>query len=135
MTEEEGVAFLQEEIVLLEKMASNSRKQMRKLAKRLWAGLSRLSEERDGYLQLWQQRADLRRQAQKVSGEAVALLQERIRQKHAEVQRLHMQLLQEAQMEKNYQAQHLQRVRQGNTASLQYLGALPTYGGRCNIRG
>ena len=58
MTEAEIGRFLEGELELLEDLAENSRKQTRKLEKRLWAGLQRLSMERDQLLLRWQKYSD-----------------------------------------------------------------------------
>ena len=134
MTEMECQAFFKEELRLLEGLAENSKRQMHKLEKRLWAGLRRLSEERDGYLRLWQERKSQRAEAWQVVGNSLQALREEVRAKQAEVERLHTALMQETERAKNFQALKLQQLRKGRAATNQYEGPAPT-SMRWNIQG
>ena len=134
MTEMEGQAFFKEELRLLENLAENSKRQMHKLEKRLWAGLRRLSEERDGYLRLWQERKSQREEAWKVGGSSLQALREQVRSKQAEVERLHAELMHETECAKRVQALKLQQVNKGQVMKNQYEGPAPT-SIRWNIQG
>ena len=134
MTEMEGQAFFKEELRLLENLAENSKRQMHKLEKRLWVGLRRLSEERDGYLRLWQERKSQREEAWKVGGSSLQALREQVRSKQAEVERLHAELMQETECAKRVQALKLQQVNKGQVIKNQYEGPAPT-SIRWNIQG
>ena len=134
MTEMEGQAFFKEELRLLENLAENSKRQMHKLEKRLWVGLRRLSEERDGYLRLWQERKSQREEAWKVGGSSLQALREQVRSKQAEVERLHAELMQETECAKRVQALKLQQVNKGQVLKNQYEGPAPT-SIRWNIQG
>ena len=134
MTEMEGQAFFKEELRLLENLAENSKRQMHKLEKRLWVGLRRLSEERDGYLRLWQERKSQREEAWKVGGSSLQALREQVRSKQAEVERLHAELMQETECAKRVQALKLQQVNKGQVMKNQYEGPAPT-SIRWNIQG
>ena len=134
MTEMEGQAFFKEELRLLENFAENSKRQMHKLEKRLWVGLRRLSEERDGYLRLWQERKSQREEAWKVGSSSLQALREQVRSKQAEVERLHAELMQETECAKRVQALKLQQVNKGQVMKNQYEGPAPT-SIRWNIQG
>ena len=134
MTETECQAFFKEELRILEGLAENSNRQMHKLEKRLWAGLRRLSEERDGYLRVWQARKNQREEAWKVGGVALQTLREEVRSKQAEVERLHTELMQETECAKQAQALKLQRLNKGQVATNRYEGPAPT-SMRWNIQG
>ena len=134
MTEMEGQAFFKEELRLLESLAENSNRQMHKLEKRLWAGLRRLSEERDGYLRLWQERKSQREEAWKVDGISLQALRAEVRAKQTEVERLHAALMQETECAKQAQALKLQRLNKGQVATNRYEGPAPT-SIRWNIQG
>ncbi|WP_018701991.1 hypothetical protein [Anaeromusa acidaminophila] len=134
MTEMEGQAFFKEELRLLENLAENSKRQMHKLEKRLWVGLRRLSEERDGYLRLWQERKSQREEAWKVGSSSLQALREQVRSKQAEVERLHAELMQETECAKRVQALKLQQVNKGQVMKNQYEGPAPT-SIRWNIQG
>ncbi|NCB77793.1 MAG: hypothetical protein EOM42_12030 [Negativicutes bacterium] len=134
MTEMEGQAFFKEELRLLENLAENSKRQMHKLEKRLWVGLRRLSEERDGYLRLWQERKSQREEAWKVGNSSLQALREQVRSKQAEVERLHAELMQETECAKRVQALKLQQVNKGQVMKNQYEGPAPT-SIRWNIQG
>ena len=126
MTETECQFFFKEELRLLENLAENSRRQKGKLEKRLWSGLRRLSEERDGYLRVWQARKNQREEAWKVGGVALQTLREEVRSKQAEVERLHTELMQETECAKQAQALKLQRLNKGQAATNRYEGPAPT---------
>ena len=134
MTEMECQVFFKEELRLLERLAENSNRQMHKLEKRLWAGLRRLSEERDGYLCVWQDRKSQRDEAWQVGGMALQALREQVRSKQAEVERLHTQLMLETECAKRAQALKLQQVNKGQVVKNQYEGPAPT-SMRWNIQG
>ena len=136
MTETECQNFLKEEVRLLESLADNSRRQMGKLEKRLWAGLRRLSAERDEYLQRWQERKPLREEAWQVTSVSASLqkLKEAVRAKQAEVERLHAELMQETECAKQLQALKLQQLKKGQAVARQYEGPPPKYA-RWNIQG
>ena len=134
MTEMEGQAFFKEELRLLENLAENSKRQMHKLEKRLWAGLRRLSEERDGYLRLWQARKSQREEAWKVDGISLQALRAEVRAKQTEVELLHAALIQETECAKQAQALKLQRLNKGQVATNRYEGPAPT-SIRWNIQG
>lgn len=136
MTEAECQNFLKEEVGLLESLADNSRRQMGKLEKRLWAGLRRLSAERDEYLQRWQERKPLREEAWQVTSVSASLqkLKEAVRAKQAEVERLHAELMQETECAKQLQALKLQQLKKGQAVARQYEGPPPKYA-RWNIQG
>ena len=134
MTETECQFFFKEELRLLENLAENSRRQKGKLEKRLWAGLRRLSEEREGYLRLWQERKSQREEAWKVGGSSLQALREQVRSKQAEVERLHAELMQETECAKRVQALKLQQVNKGQVMKNQYEGPAPT-SIRWNIQG
>ena len=134
MTEMECQAFFKEELRLLENLVENSNRQMHKLEKRLWVGLRRLSEERDGYLRLWQERKSQREEAWKVGNSSLQALREQVRSKQAEVERLHAELMQETECAKRVQALKLQQVNKGQVMKNQYEGPAPT-SIRWNIQG
>nr|WP_320147915.1 hypothetical protein [uncultured Anaeromusa sp.] len=134
MTETECQTFFKEELRLLESLAENSNRQMHKLEKRLWAGLRRLSEERDAYLRVWQERKSRREDAWQVGGNSLQALREAVRAKQAEVERLHAELMQETERAKRVQSLKLMQLKKGQVATNQYEGPAPT-SMRWNIQG
>lgn len=134
MKEIECRMFFEEELQLLEKLAENSRRQMEKLDKRLWTGLRRLSAERDGYLQQWQKRKDTRDVVWRLAVLSLQTLREAVHAKQAEVERLHVQLMEETECAKRLQALKLQQLQKGQAVARQYEGPPPKYA-RWNIQG
>ncbi len=134
MTESECGRFLEEELELLEELAENSRKQMRKLEKRLWAGLQRLSTERDHLIICWQKYSDQRRDAEMMRDDGWNTLRQTVFLKQREVEKLHGALIKEVECAKRTEALKLQQLRKGQAVTSHYQDPLPT-SMRWNIQG
>ena len=134
MTEAEAGEFLEEELALLAALMENSRKQLRKLEKRLWAGMRRLSLERDGLLQQWQERSEQRKQVSMMSEVCLPMLRQEVFFKQGEVEQLHRELMQAVECAKQIEALKLQQLRKGQAVTNRYQEPWPSHG-RWNIQG
>lgn len=134
MTEAEIGRFLEGELELLEDLAENSRKQTRKLEKRLWAGLQRLSMERDQLLLRWQKYSDQRKEAEMMREDGWNTLRQTVFLKQREVEQLHGALIKEVECAKRMEALKLQQLRKGQAVINHYQDPLPT-SMRWNIQG
>ena len=134
MTEAEIGRFLEGELELLEDLAENSRKQTRKLEKRLWAGLERLSTERDQLLLRWQKYSDQRKEAEMMREDGWNTLRQTVFLKQREVEQLHGALIKEVECAKRMEALKLQQLRKGQAVINHYQDPLPT-SMRWNIQG
>lgn len=134
MTEAEVGLFLAEELELLEALAENSRKQTRKLEKRLWAGLQRLSTERDQLLVRWQNCHDQRKEAELMREDGWNTLRQTVFLKQREAEQLHGTLIKEVECAKRTEALKLQQLRKGQAVTSHYQDPLPT-SMRWNIEG
>ena len=134
MLETECQSFFEEELKLLDALAENSRKQMRKLDKRLWSGLRRLSAERDEYLKIWQERNMMRKEAWKSAGYSLQAVKEQVKTKQVEVEQLHAELMQETECTKRALALKMQQLRKGQDVVNQYQGPVSAYA-RWSIQG
>ena len=134
MTEAEIGRFLEAEIELLTELAENSRKQARKLEKRLWAGVQRLSMERDQLLLRWQKYSDQRKEAEMMREDGWNTLRQTVFLKQREVEQLHGALIKEVECAKRMEALKLQQLRLGQAVTSHYQDPLPT-AMRWNIQG
>ena len=134
MTEAEIGRFLEGELELLEDLAENSRKQTRKLEKRLWAGLQRLSTERDQLLLRWQKYSDQRKEAEMMREDGWSTLRQTVFLKQREVEQLHGALIKEVECAKRMEALKLQQLRKGQAVINHYQDPLPI-SMRWNIQG
>ena len=134
MTEAEIGRFLEGELELLEDLAENSRKQTRKLEKRLWAGLQRLSMERDQLLLRWQKYSDQRKEAEMMREDGWNTLRQTAFLKQREVEQLHGALIKEVECAKRMEALKLQQLRKGQAVINHYQDPLPI-SMRWNIQG
>lgn len=134
MTEAEIGRFLEGELELLEELAENSRKQTRKLEKRLWAGLQRLSTERDQLLLRWQKYSDQRKEAEMMREDGWNTLRQTVFLKQREVEQLHGALIKEVECAKRMEALKLQQLRKGQAVINHYQDPLPI-SMRWNIQG
>ena len=134
MAEAEIGRFLERELELLEELAENSRKQTRKLEKRLWAGLQRLSTERDQLLLRWQNYSDQRKEAEITREDGWNTLRQTVFLKQREVEQLHGALIKEVECAKRMEALKLQQLRKGQAVINHYQDPLPT-SMRWNIQG
>lgn len=134
MTEAEIGRFLEGELELLEELAENSRKQTRKLEKRLWAGLQRLSMERDQLLLRWQKYSDQRKEAEMMREDGWNTLRQTVFLKQREVEQLHGALIKEVECAKRMEALKLQQLRKGQAVINHYQDPLPI-SMRWNIQG
>ena len=134
MTEAEIGRFLEGELELLEDLAENSRKQTRKLEKRLWAGLQRLSTERDQLLLRWQKYSDQRKEAEMMREDGWNTLRQTVFLKQREVEQLHGALIKEVECAKRMEALKLQQLRKGQAVINHYQDPLPI-SMRWNIQG
>ncbi|MDD3158568.1 MAG: hypothetical protein VB133_05200 [Anaeromusa sp.] len=134
MTEAEIGRFLEGELELLEDLAENSRKQTRKLEKRLWAGLQRLSMERDQLLLRWQKYSDQRKEAEMMREDGWNTLRQTVFLKQREVEQLHGALIKEVECAKRMEALKLQQLRKGQAVINHYQDPLPI-SMRWNIQG
>ena len=134
MTEAEIGRFLEGELELLEDLAENSSKQTRKLGKRLWAGLQRLSMERDQLLLRWQKYSDQRKEAEMMREDGWNTLRQTVFLKQREVEQLHGALIKEVECAKRMEALKLQQLRKGQAVINHYQDPLPT-SMRWNIQG
>ena len=134
MTEAEIGRFLEGELELLEDLAENSRKQTRKLEKRLWAGLQRLSMERDQLLLRWQKYSDQRKETEMMREDGWNTLRQTVFLKQREVEQLHGALIKEVECAKRMEALKLQQLRKGQAVINHYQDPLPI-SMRWNIQG
>ena len=134
MAEAEIGRFLERELELLEELAENSRKQTRKLEKRLWAGLQRLSMERDQLLLRWQKYSDQRKEAEMMREDGWNTLRQTVFLKQREVEQLHGALIKEVECAKRMEALKLQQLRKGQAVINHYQDPLPI-SMRWNIQG
>ena len=134
MTEAEIGRFLEGELELLEDLAENSSKQTRKLEKRLWAGLQRLSMERDQLLLRWQKYSDQRKEAEMMREDGWNTLRQTVFLKQREVEQLHGALIKEVECAKRMEALKLQQLRKGQAVINHYQDPLPI-SMRWNIQG
>ena len=134
MTEAEIGRFLEAEIELLTELAENSRKQARKLEKRLWAGVQRLSTERDQLLLRWQKCHDQRKEAEMMREDGWNTLRQTVFLKQREVEQLHGALIKEVECAKRMEALKLQQLRKGQAVINHYQDPFPT-SMRWNIQG
>ena len=134
MAEAEIGRFLERELELLEELAENSRKQTRKLEKRLWAGLERLSTERDQLLLRWQKYSDQRKEAEMMREDGWNTLRQTVFLKQREVEQLHGALIKEVECAKRMEALKLQQLRKGQAVINHYQDPLPI-SMRWNIQG
>ena len=134
MTEAEIGRFLEGELELLEELAENSRKQTRKLEKRLWAGLQRSSTERDQLLLRWQKYSDQRKEAEMMREDGWNTLRQTVFLKQREVEQLHGALIKEVECAKRMEALKLQQLRKGQAVINHYQDPLPI-SMRWNIQG
>ena len=134
MTEAEIGRFLEGELELLEELAENSRKQTRKLEKRLWAGLQRLSMERDQLLLRWQKYSDQRKETEMMREDGWNTLRQTVFLKQREVEQLHGALIKEVECAKRMEALKLQQLRKGQAVINHYQDPLPI-SMRWNIQG
>lgn len=134
MTEAEIGRFLEGELELLEDLAENSSKQTRKLGKRLWAGLQRLSMERDQLLLRWQKYSDQRKEAEMMREDGWNTLRQTVFLKQREVEQLHGALIKEVECAKRMEALKLQQLRKGQAVINHYQDPLPI-SMRWNIQG
>ena len=134
MREAEIGRFLEGELELLEDLAENSSKQTRKLGKRLWAGLQRLSMERDQLLLRWQKYSDQRKEAEMMREDGWNTLRQTVFLKQREVEQLHGALIKEVECAKRMEALKLQQLRKGQAVINHYQDPLPI-SMRWNIQG